>query len=106
MPAQFGTLYQFSTTYSAGSTLAKSLTQLYPQFSTNPNTVNTYSLLYGSGSTSVNPITFAPWNPINDVNWPIFACTISQAEESSYLSCVGSYESSAADSARASQAFR
>jgi len=48
-------------------------------------------LLYDSGSTSVNPVTYTPWNPINNVNWPIFACTISEADESDYLNCVNSY---------------
>jgi len=106
MPAQFGTLYQFSTTYAAGSTLANSLTQLYPQFATNPNTVETYTLLYASGSTAVSPITFTPWNPINDVNWPIFACTVDDVEQADYLECVSSYGSTSADSIRSSHSAR
>lgn len=106
MPAQFGNLYQFSSTYGAQATLGSSLGQLYPQFAADQNKRDTYTLLYGSGTTSVNPITFAPWNPINDVNWPIFACTIGEVEQSSYLGCVSSYKSSAAESARFLPALR
>jgi sphingomyelin phosphodiesterase acid-like 3 len=90
-PTQFVPLYQFSATYSAQGGLGNSLQQLYPEFATDPNIQDTYTLLYGSGSASVNPITFAPWNPINDVNWPIFACTIGQIDESGYVQCVNSY---------------
>lgn len=91
LATQFGSLYQFSATYGARSTLGYSLQQLYPHLAVNQNTRNMYELLYGSGSTSVNPLTLAPWNPINDVNWPIFSCTISQMDEPDYLNCVNSY---------------
>lgn len=90
-PAQFVPLYQFSSTYDVQGTLANSLQQLYPQFATNQSTVDTYTLLYGSGTESVNPFTFSPWNPINDVNWPIFACTISETGQSDYVQCVNKY---------------
>ena len=97
-PGEFATLYRFSTTYTAQSTLGNSLGQLYPQFAANAYKRDTYSLLYGSGTTSVNPVTFAPWNPINDVNWPIFACTIGEMDESDYVNCVSKYEPSSANS--------
>jgi hypothetical protein len=89
--AQFGMLYQFSTTYGEQAPLGDSLQQLYPQLAGNQTTRDTYTLLYDSGSTSVNPITLAPWNPINDVNWPIFACTIGEMDEPDYLQCVSMY---------------
>jgi sphingomyelin phosphodiesterase acid-like 3 len=91
MPTQFNLLYQFSMTYGAQGTLGSSLQQLYPQLNSTETERDTYTLLYGSGSTSVNPVTYIPWNPINDVNWPIFGCTIGNADESHYLSCVTSY---------------
>lgn len=106
MPAQFGTLYQFSTTYGAQTALGSSLRQLYPQLGADRTKRDTYTLLYASGTASVNPFTFAPWNPINDVNWPIFACTIDKVEQSSYLGCVSSYEMSAADSTQFSPSSR
>lgn len=90
-PAAFGPLYQFSTTYAAESTLRNSLQRLYPQFTSSERNRDTYTLLYGSGTESVNPTTSAPWNPINDVNWPIFACTIGQANQSQYVGCVNNY---------------
>jgi sphingomyelin phosphodiesterase acid-like 3 len=90
-PSQFTNLYQFSTTYGAQGNLATSLGRLYPQFAANPTTRDTYKLLFGSGNTSVNPITLSPWNPINDVNWPIFACTISQMNQAQYVQCVNTY---------------
>lgn len=91
MPAQFGTLYQFSAVYGAQGTLGRSLGQLYPELASDQNKRDAYELLYGSGTESANPVTFAPWNPINDVNWPIFACTIGDANESDYLKCVNTY---------------
>jgi len=106
MPAQFGALYQFSNTYGAQDSLGSSLVQLYPRLATDQTKRDTYTMLYGSGTASVNPITFAPWNPINDVNWPIFACTIDEVEQSAYLGCVSSYNSSTADSVQQSPSSR
>jgi len=91
MPAQFGTLYQFSATYGRQATLGYALLHLYPQLAANQTERDTYTLLYDSGSTSVNPVSRAPWNPINDVNWPIFACTIGETDEPDYLNCVTSF---------------
>jgi sphingomyelin phosphodiesterase acid-like 3 len=91
MPAQFTSLYQFSTTYGVQATLGNSLESLYPQFAGSQNKRDMYTLLYGSGTTKVSPVTLAPWNPINDVNWPIFACTISEMDQSDYVQCVNTY---------------
>jgi len=91
MSTQFVSLYQFSTTFGAQRTLGYSLQRLYPQLGGNQSKRDMYTLLYGSGSTTVNPVTFTPWNPINNVNWPIFACTISEMDEPDYLRCVSTY---------------
>jgi len=99
MPAPFSALYQFSTTYGAQATLSNSLGQLYPQFATDQSKQGTYTLLYSSGNTSMNPLTLTPWNPINDVNWPIFGCTIGEADQSGYITCVSSSQTSSTDSA-------
>ncbi len=92
-PAQFGVLYRFSATYGYGaeSALAASLQNLYPRLNTDQKDQDTYTLLYDSGSTAVNPVTYFPWNPINDVNWPIFSCTIGKMGEPDYVDCVNSY---------------
>jgi sphingomyelin phosphodiesterase acid-like 3 len=90
-------LYHFSTTYGAQSTLTNSLVTLYPQLNSSQNTLDMYTFLYMSGSDGVNPNTQQPWNPINDVNWPIFGCTIGQANETGYLNCVSSSASNSAD---------
>jgi sphingomyelin phosphodiesterase acid-like 3 len=91
MPSQFGALYQFSTTYGATSNLGYSLQLLYPQLNGSQSQRQMYTFLYTSGSTAVNPITFAPWNPINNVNWPIFSCTVSKIDQPGYLNCVNTY---------------
>lgn len=90
-------LYEFSNTYGTQSTLTDSLGQLYPQFATNPAILDTYTFLYSSGNAGVNPSTQSPWNPINDMNWPIFGCTISAMDQSGYITCVTSSETSSAD---------
>jgi sphingomyelin phosphodiesterase acid-like 3 len=91
MPSAFSKLYQFSTTYGTKSNLWYSLQLLYPQLNGSQAQRNMYTYLYASGSTAVNPITYSPWNPINDVNWPIFSCTIGKMDESGYLQCLGTY---------------
>lgn len=90
-PSQFTPLYQFSSTYGLQGNLGDSLQQLYPGVITNQSMQNTYTLMYTSGSESVNPLTLSPWNPINDVNWPMFACTIDDMDQSDYVTCVNSY---------------
>ncbi|HEY1498653.1 MAG TPA: metallophosphoesterase [Acidobacteriaceae bacterium] len=88
MPAQFGSLYRFTATYGGESTLGASLRTLYPQVSADKNTRNTYALLYASGSRATNPVTLAPWNPMNETNWPIFTCTIGEMDGSDYIGCL------------------
>jgi len=91
MPAQFNSLYKLSSTYGAQGTLNYSLQHLYPQLVSSESQRNTYTYYYASGSTSTNPGTKAPWNPINTGNWPIFSCTISQMGEPDYIACVNTY---------------
>ena len=88
MPAQFGSLYRFSAVYGAQPSLGEALQQLYPRLNQVQSNRDMYTRLYLSGSTSTNPATQTPWNPINDVNWPIFGCTIGKTAQSDYLSCV------------------
>lgn len=91
MPAQFQSLYQFSTTYGSLGTLDSSLQQLYPQLLRGGSESNNYAYYYASGSTAKNPETNAPWNPISAGNWPIFSCTIGQVDGPEYVACVDSY---------------
>jgi sphingomyelin phosphodiesterase acid-like 3 len=91
-PVQFSSLYQYSTAYGVnGTALAGSLQQLYPQLNSSELARDTYSLLYASGTTAVNPANETPWNPINGGNWPIFGCTIGYANQKDYLSCVSNH---------------
>jgi sphingomyelin phosphodiesterase acid-like 3 len=87
-PAQFTSLYEFSAVYGTQNILGTSLQQLYPGLASDSSTRDFYTLLYGSGTTSMNPVTLAPWNPINRVNWPIFGCTIGKMDGPGYIRCV------------------
>lgn len=90
-PPAFSSLYRFSDTYGAKMTLRNSLEALYLQLILNESTRKTFTLLYGSGATSVNAATQAPWNPITNINWPIFACTIREMDEPNFIECVNGY---------------
>jgi len=91
MPEQFTGLYQLSATYGASGPLNSSLQQLYPRLVGNPTQREAYIYYYDSGNTALNPVTKAPWNPINSTNWPIFACTVSKTDEPDYIDCVNIY---------------
>ena len=99
VPLPFMPLYDFADTYGTQSTLASSLVQLYPQLSSSSNTYDMYTLLYMSGSEGVNPSSQSPWNPINDLNWPIFGCTIGEADQTNYIDCANSAQPNSARSA-------
>lgn len=89
MPSAFAPLYQFSRVYGAMTAgMGPSLTQLYGRMASDEGRRAVYTLLYGSGTTSNNPVTMAPWNPINQVNWPIFGCTIGKMDATEYVGCV------------------
>jgi len=90
-PNQFDSLYQLSATYGAQGSLDSSLQHLYPQLIQNGFKQGEYIHYYGSGSSALNPVTKAPWNPINIGNWPIFACTIRKLDEPEYIGCVNTY---------------
>jgi hypothetical protein len=86
-PTQFSNLYTFSTAYgaTAGTTLASSLQQFYPQLtSTAPGTA-TFLNYYVSSSIKY------PWNMANTANWPFYSCGFSQMDESDYVNCVNSF---------------
>lgn len=91
MPPQFQSLYKLSSTYGTLGTLDYSLRGLYPQLVSSESRRDTYTYYYASGSTSKNPLSQAPWNPINTGNWPIFACTISKMDGPDYVACVNTY---------------
>ena len=91
MPAQFNSLYELSIAYGAQGPLGTSLQQLYAQLVASPAQRTAYTVYFASGSTAMNPVTQAPWNPITSANWPIFACTISEIDEPDYIQCVNTY---------------
>jgi hypothetical protein len=87
LPAQFNSLYTFSTAYNAtpNSTLASSLQQLYPELT--PTAAGTAAFLnyYVSSDTTF------PWNMANTGNWPFFGCGFSQMDTQDYVDCVNTY---------------
>jgi hypothetical protein len=82
-PDQFAGLYQLSAAYDISGPLNSSLQELYPELVGNPTQRGAYIYYYDSGNTALNPI--------NGVNWPIFACTISKTDEPDYINCVNTY---------------
>jgi len=90
-PAQFDWLYTFSTSYGLYGNLPASFEQLYPRLTSDSTMQGTYMYLYNSANTTNNSHTKAAWDPVNDVNWPIFACGISHREMQAYMDCVNSY---------------
>jgi sphingomyelin phosphodiesterase acid-like 3 len=91
LPTRFASLYRFSATYDAQGPLDASLRRLYPLLAENPAQRNAYTRYYDSGNTSLIPGMKVPWNPVNSVTWPLFACTISQTNEPDYVQCVNTY---------------
>ena len=92
-PSQFRSLYRFSTAYgvSPNASLQYSSQQLSTQFAHSSAKRSAYIAYYDSGNTSLNPKTNVQWNPVNNGNWPIFACGISQAKKQKYVPCVNTY---------------
>lgn len=86
-PAQFKSLYTFSTAYSAvaNTTLESSFQQLYPQLTPAAPGTATFLNYYVSSSATF------PWNMANIGNWPLYACGFSQMDEDDYVDCVNSY---------------
>jgi len=88
---QFNRLYTFSVAYSMQGPLDSSLIELDALLVTSSTQQALYTLYFANGNTAVNPHTQARWNPINSVNWPIFACGISNMGQQEYMDCVNSY---------------
>jgi hypothetical protein len=102
LPAQFNSYYTFSAAYSLQGPLGASLLQLYPQLANSISLINTqpnaqqalYMGQYNSGNTTLNPRPLpqgAPWNPITNANWPVFACGIGKMAQLDFEDCVNSY---------------
>jgi len=102
-PTQFNSYYTFSTAYSLRGPLNASLLQLYPQLEndilltkTQPKAQQAlYIGQYNSGNATLqNPNSQppgAPWNPITNTNWPVFACGIGKMAQLDFEDCVNSY---------------
>lgn len=102
LPAQFNSYYTFSAAYSLQGSLGASLLRLYPQLANSISLINTqpnaqqalYMGQYNSGNTTLNPKPLpqgAPWNPITNANWPVFACGIGKMAQLDFEDCVNSY---------------
>ncbi len=92
-PVQFGSLYTFSTAYGAtpNTSLQASSQQLYPQLTPTGAGTPDFINYYDSGNASLIPRTNVPWNMATPVNWPLYACGISQMDAQDYVHCVNSY---------------
>jgi hypothetical protein len=44
-----------------------------------------------SGNDHYNPVRNANWNPITPKYWPVFACSISEMDQTDLTGCVKSY---------------
>ncbi len=86
-PAQFNSLYTFSTAYSAtaNTTLESSFQQLYPQLTSSAPATATFLNNYVSSSATFS------WNMANTANWPLYACGFNQMDQQDYVDCVNSY---------------
>jgi hypothetical protein len=98
LPAQFNNYYTFSAAYSMQGPLGASLLQLYPELENGISLTNTQQALYmgryNSGNVTWNPKPLplgAPWNPITNANWPVFACGIGKMAQLDFEDCVNSY---------------
>ena len=92
-PAQFNSLYTFSSTYGAtpNTSLQTSSRQLYPQLTPTGAGTPDFINYYDSGNVSLIPVLNIPWNMANAVNWPLYACGISQMDVQDYVNCVNTY---------------
>ena len=92
-PAQFNSLYTFSTAYGASpnTSLQTSSRQLYPQLTPTGAGTPDFVNYYDSGNASLIPGKNIPWNMVNTVNWPLFACGISQMDTQDYVDCANTY---------------
>lgn len=93
VPAQFSSLYTFSTAYGAtpNTSLQASSQQLYPQLTPAGAGTSDFINYYDSGNATLIPRTNIPWNRVTPLNWPLYACGISQMDSQDYVDCVNSY---------------
>jgi sphingomyelin phosphodiesterase acid-like 3 len=86
-PAQFSTLYTFSTAYGAtpNTTLESSSQVLYPQLTQTAPETTAFIDYYVSSSVP------SRYNMSNTTNWAFFSCGISQMDEQDYVNCVNTY---------------
>jgi sphingomyelin phosphodiesterase acid-like 3 len=98
-PAQYSSFYTFSTAFgaTAGTTLASSTQQLYPQLTSSAAATATFINYYDAGNTTSFPYPtgsgtyiMIPWNMANTANWALYSCGFSQMDESDYVDCVNS----------------
>jgi hypothetical protein len=90
LPAQFNSYYTFSTTYSMQGFLNDSLTQLYPQLTTDSTKQASYRGSYFSGHSYSNP-TGNEFNQITNTTWPVYLCGIRNMEQQELIECVNAY---------------
>ena len=99
-PAQFTSLYTFSTAYgaTANTSLQTSSRQLYPQLTATGTGTPDFINYYNSGNATsyfypTGPGTgiTVPWNMATPGNWPLYACGISQMDTQDYVDCVNTY---------------
>ncbi len=88
---QFNWFYTFSGTYGPYGNLPSALVQLDPQLVSNSSLQGKYMYFYDSGNTATDSRTKTAWNPVNSINWPIFACGINKMDKTAYMDCVNSY---------------
>ncbi len=93
LPAQYDSLYRFSTAYGtmANASLQFSSQQLSNQFVQSDTKRSLYTGFYDAGNTATKPQTNASWNFVNSADWPIFACGISQMDQQNYINCANNY---------------
>jgi hypothetical protein len=102
LPTQFDNYYTFSAAYSMQGPLGVSLLQLYPELENGISLTDTqpitqqalYMVQYNAGNATWNPKPLplgAPWNPITNANWPVFACGIGKMAQLDFEDCVNSY---------------
>jgi hypothetical protein len=85
-PAQFNAYYTFSTSYAMQGPLANSWTQLWPVLITDEARQTLYRTHYYSGHASSGS-----FNPITNLNWPVFWGGIGKMAQQDFIDAVNSY---------------
>ena len=94
MPEQFNSYYTFSTAYAMHGLLNTSLAHLFPELVTNNLKQAFYRGHYYSGYNSATPVTYPggnSYNPITDLNWPVYWSGIGNMGEQELIDSVNSY---------------